>query len=54
MVLRILFNPTGQKKREKKRITRQYKIKEGEERKVHWQLKRTFGVSRSDEEELNL
>jgi len=26
--------PKGQKKREKKRITRQHKLKEGEERKV--------------------
>ena len=36
--------PKGQKKREKKRIARQHKLNEGEERKVLWQLKRTFGV----------
>jgi len=37
--------PKGQKKRDKKRIARQHKLNEGEERKVLWQLKRTFGVS---------
>ena len=38
------FNLKGQKKRGKKRIARQHKLNEGEERKVLWQLKRTFGV----------
>jgi len=46
--------PKGEKKREKKRIARQHKLNEGEERKVLWQLKRTFGVCISEEWELYL
>ena len=46
--------PKGQKKREKKRIARQHKLNDGEERKVLWQLKRTFGVCWSVEWELYL
>jgi len=34
MALRTLFKSEGQKKRERKRIARQHKLKEGEERKV--------------------
>ena len=34
MALRTLFKSKGEKKREKKRITRQHKLKEGKERKV--------------------
>jgi len=35
-------------------MARQHKLKEGEERKVLCQLKKTFGVRRSEGEELNL
>ena len=38
------FSEGTEKKRKKKRIPRQHKLNEGEERKVFWQLKRTFGV----------
>jgi len=34
MALRTLFKFDGTKKRKKKRIARQHKLKEGEERKV--------------------
>ena len=54
MALRPLFKSQGTEKEEKKRIARQHKLKEGEERKVLWQLKRTFGVSRSEGGELYL
>jgi len=49
MILGTLFKFDGTKKMEKKLITRQHKLKYREERKVIRQLKRTFGVSKSDE-----
>jgi len=49
MILGTLFKFDGTKKMEKKLITRQHKLKDREERKVIRQLKRTFGVSKSEE-----